>query len=87
MDAHYALVADKEKAYKVATDQIKKLAMQQFRDGDEKVAIKGQTYSWEVSRSSTTKIDKDAMKADGILEKYTTTEDTYRLSPKVIKED
>lgn len=87
LDAHYALVADKEKAYKVATDQIKKLAMQQFRDSDKKVAIKGQTYSWEVSRSSTTKIDKDAMKADGILEKYTTTEDTYRLSPKVIKED
>lgn len=87
LDAHYALVADKEKAYKMATDQIKKLAMQQFRDGDKKVAIKGQTYSWEVIRSSTTKIDKDAMKADVILEKYTTTEDTYRLSPKIIKED
>ena len=87
LDAHYALVAEEEKAYKLATDKIKKLAMQQFRDGDKKVSIKGQTYAWEVSRSSTTKIDKDAMKADGVLEKYTTTEETYRLSPKIIKED
>lgn len=87
LDAHYALVAEEERAYKLATDKIKKLAMQQFRDGDKKVAIKGQTYAWEVSRSSTTKIDKDAMKADGVLEKYTTTEETYRLSPKIIKED
>ena len=42
--------------------------------------------NWEVSRTSTTKIDKDAMKADGILAKYTTTEDSYRISPKALKE-
>ena len=70
----------------MATEQIKKFAIQQFRDGDKKVSIAGSSYTWEVSRSSTSKIDKDAMKADGVLEKYTTTEDTYRLSPKIIKE-
>lgn len=87
LDAHAAVVAENEKAYKAATDKIKRLAIQQFRDGDKKVAIKGQAYSWEVSRSSTTKIDKDAMKADGVLKRYSITEDTYRLSPKIIKED
>ena len=85
LDAHAAEVAEDEKRYKVVTDMLKKLAIAQFRDGDKKVSIAGSSYTWEVSRSSTSKIDKDAMKADGVLEKYTTTEDTYRLSPKALK--
>lgn len=87
LDAHAAEVAENEKRYKVLTDMIKKAAIAQFRDGDKKVSIAGSAYNWEVSRTSTTKIDKDAMKADGILAKYTTTEDSYRISPKIIKED
>ena len=79
-------IPDMEKRYKVVTDMIKKAAIAQFRDGDKKVSIAGSTYNWEVSRTSTTKIDKDAMKADGILAKYTTTEDSYRISPKALKE-
>ena len=80
-------IPDMEKRYKVVTDMIKKAAIAQFRDGDKKVSIAGSAYNWEVSRTSTTKIDKDAMKADGILAKYTTIEDSYRISPKIIKED
>jgi len=87
LDAHAAEVAEDEKRYKVLTDMIKKAAIAQFRDGDKKVSIAGSAYNWEVSRTSTTKIDKDAMKADGVLAKYTTTEDSYRISPKIIKED
>lgn len=87
LDAHAAEVSEDEKRYKVLTDMIKKAAIAQFRDGDKKVSIAGSAYNWEVSRTSTTKIDKDAMKADGILAKYTTTEDSYRISPKIIKED
>lgn len=87
LDAHATEVAEDEKRYKVLTDMIKKAAIAQFRDGDKKVSIAGSAYNWEVSRTSTTKIDKDAMKADGILEKYTTTEDSYRISPKILKED
>ena len=87
LDAHAAEVAEDEKRYKVLTDMIKKAAIAQFRDGDKKVSIAGSAYNWEVSRTSTSKIDKEAMKADGILAKYTTTEDSYRISPKSIKED
>lgn len=79
-------IPDMEKRYKVLIDMIKKAAIAQFRDGDKKVSIAGSAYNWEVSRTSTTKIDKDAMKADGILAKYTTTEDSYRISPKALKE-
>lgn len=86
LDAHAAEVAEDEKRYKVLIDMIKKAAIAQFRDGDKKVSIAGSAYNWEVSRTSTSKIDKDAMKADGILAKYTTTEDSYRISPKALKE-
>lgn len=86
LDAHAAEVAEDEKRYKVLTDMIKKAAISQFRDGDKKVSIAGSAYNWEVSRTSTSKIDRDAMKADGILAKYTTTEDSYRISPKALKE-
>lgn len=86
LDAHAAEVSEDEKRYKVLTDMIKKAAIAQFRDGDKKVSIAGSAYNWEVSRTSTSKIDKDAMKADGILAKYTTTEDSYRISPKAMKE-
>lgn len=82
LDAHAAEVAEDEKRYKLLTDMIKKAAIKQFRDGDKKVSIAGAAYNWEVSRTSTAKIDKEAMKADGVLEKYSITEDTYRLSPK-----
>lgn len=50
------------------------------------MSIAGTAYTWEVSKSTTTKINKDAMKADGVLDKYSTTEDSYRLLPKAIKE-
>lgn len=86
LDAHAAEVAEDEKRYKVLTDMIKQAAIAQFRDGDKKVPIAGSAYNWEVSRISTTKIDKEAMKADGILAKYTITEDSYRISPKALKE-
>lgn len=87
LDAHAAEVAAEEKRYKIVTDMIKKAAMSQFRDGDKKVSIPGKTFAWEVSRSATTKINKDAMKADGVLEKYSYTEDTYKLLPKAVEEE
>jgi len=82
-----ATIAEDEKRYKTLVDMIKKSAISRFREGDKKVSIAGAAYTWEVSRTSTVKIDKDAMKADGVLEKYSTTEDSYRITPKIIKED
>ena len=87
LDAHAAEVAAEEKRYKIVTDMIKKAAVSQFRDGDKKVSIPGKAFAWEVSRSATTKINKDAMKADGVLEKYSYTEDTYKLLPKAVEEE
>lgn len=75
-------ISDKEKRLKQINDIIKDHAIGQFREGDKKVEVKGSTYCWTVSRSSTTSIDKDALKADGLLEKYSKKTDSYRLSVK-----
>lgn len=82
LDEVAASTADKEKRLKTINDIIKEHAMSQFRDGDKKVEVKGSAYCWTVSRSSTTSIDKDALKADGLLDKYSKKSETYRLTVK-----
>ena len=87
LEAVYASVADKEKQLKAVTDQIKKYAQGQFRDGDTKVSIRGGRYEWVLSKSDTTELDKESLEADGLLEKYTKTKTSYRLTTSEIKED
>ena len=82
-----ATVADKEKRLKVVTEQIKKYALEQFRDGDTKVSIPGQRIEFVLSKSETTELDKKALEADGLLEKYTKSKTNYRLTKTTIKED
>jgi len=73
-------IAEKDKRLKVVTDLIKQNLMAQFRDGDKKVTVIGKLYEWIVSRADTTEIDKDALKADGLLDKYTKTKISYRIT-------
>lgn len=76
-----------EKRLKVVTDIIKQYALAQFRDGDKKVSIRGEKYEWNVSRSETSEIDKDGLKADGLLAKYTRAKVSYRITTKAIEEE
>jgi predicted phage-related endonuclease len=82
LDEAAAKVADKEKRLKEINDVLKEHAMTQFRDGDKKVEIKGSRYTWAVSRSETSTVDKDALKADGLLDKYTKKSTQYRMTVK-----
>lgn len=72
-------ISDKEKKLKVLNDTIKEHALSKFREGDKKVEIKGGTYVWTVSKTETTSIDKDALTADGLLDKYTKKTESYRM--------
>ena len=87
IDEITSTVAEKEKRLKVINDLIKKYALDQFRDGDKKVSIKGQRYEWVLSKTSTTELDKESLKADGLLEKYSKEKINYRLTTSEIKED
>lgn len=83
-----ATVADKEKRLKTLEDIIKEQAMKSFRDGDKSVALKSKRYVWAVSRTERKDIDKDALKADGLLDKYSTKSVvTYRLTNKPVEEE
>lgn len=72
-------ISDKEKRLKVLNDTIKENALSKFRKGDKKVEIKGGTYVWTVSKTETISIDKDALTADGLLDKYTKKTESYRM--------
>lgn len=83
-----ATVADKEKRLKTLKDIIKEQAMKSFRDGDKSVALRSKRYVWAVSRTERKDIDKDALKADGLLDKYSTKSVvTYRLTNKPVEEE
>lgn len=82
VDSAIAAIADKEKRLKTINDVIKEHAIKQFRDGDKKVEVKGGKYVWSISRSEVRSVDKDALKADGLLEKYEKTFTQYRMTVK-----
>lgn len=87
IDAHEAEIKEKTDRLKKLKERIKKSAVEQFRDGDKKVEIKGKTFIWTVSKEVRTGIDKDALVNDGLYEKYSKESITYKIQPKKIKED
>lgn len=91
IDKVSATISDKEKRLKKINDLLKEHAMKQFRPGDKKVELKGQSYVWTLSRNEKEKttVNEDALKKDGLYEKYiiTTTDTSYRMTVGEIKED
>ena len=78
---------EKQKALKSILECVKNYALAQFREGDTKVSIRGNRYEWVVSKQISTDLDKDALKADGLYEKYTKSKTNYMLTTSEIKED
>lgn len=84
LEAVYASVAEDEKQLKAITDQIKKCLTGAFRPNDIAVERKGGQYVWSVTRHESDDIDKVALKADGLLEKYSRKKETFRINTKSI---
>ena len=80
-------IAAKEKELKTILEEIKKLALVQFREGDTRVSMRSDKYEWVLSKTASTEIDKNALEEDGLLEKYTKSKTSYRLTTSEIKED
>jgi predicted phage-related endonuclease len=87
IDAVKTLVADDEKRLKKVLDMIKDLSVDQFRDGDADVVVSGRKYDFVTSKSLSMSVDKDQMLKDGILDKYTTSKESYTLRKKERKAD
>jgi predicted phage-related endonuclease len=84
LETVYASVADKEKRLKTVTEQIKKTLVGAFRPHDIAVEHKGGQYIWSVSKSESSEVDKAALEADGLLEKYSKEKVTFRINTKSI---
>lgn len=86
-----ATVKDKEKRLKKINEIIKEHATKQFRPGDKKVEVKGSSYVWSLARTDKEVVsyNDEALKADGVYEKYTTTntDTSYRMTVSAIKEE
>ena len=76
IDEKKAEVKGSEKRLSVLKDIIKQYALKNMRPGDKAVKVGG----WKLDTISRKEVDKDAMKRDGILEKYIKTKEEYRLS-------
>jgi predicted phage-related endonuclease len=82
IDKTLATIAESEKRLKELNEMLKEHALTQFRDGDKKVELKGTTYTWAISRSETATIDKEALKTDGLLDKYLKKSEQFRMTVK-----
>ena len=78
---------ESEKRLKKVNEQIKNYALEQFREGDTKVSIKGKKYEFVLSKTSSSEIDKELLEVDGLLDKYTKAKTSYRLTTNIIEED
>ena len=84
LETVYASVADKEKQLKAVTEQIKKSLVGAFTPHAICVEHKGSKYIWSVSKTTSSELDKDAMQADGVLQKYLKLKETFRINTKSI---
>ena len=84
LETVYASVADKEKRLKAVTDQIKQRLTDAFTPHAIAVEHKGSKYVWSVSKTTSSELDKDAMQADGVLQKYLKLKETFRMTTKSI---
>lgn len=90
MDANAKAIDKKKKRLEAIKKQVKEYMMTQFKDGQTKVETKGESYVWSVSRSDSTKLDEEKLKADGLYDKYAKSEPSYRITvskPDKKKED
>jgi predicted phage-related endonuclease len=80
IDTVKASIKGDEKRLKELTESIKAYCSKQFRDGDNKVEIEGNDYVFTLSRSERLTIDEDALKADGLYDKYAVSTETFRFT-------
>lgn len=74
--------AKAEKRLKEITNIFKEYGTEQLVDGLEKMQITGGRYTWTVSKTEGTELDKKALEADGLMEKYSIPKTTYRITVK-----
>lgn len=89
VDRAEAKIKEKKDRLKEIDDLVKKRMIQDFRDGDKNVEMKGTGYIWNVRRDKGTKFDKKRFENEhpGMLTDYETETTKYVLTKTAIEED
>lgn len=69
-----------EKELKKQKETLKNYLQKQFKESDKKVELIGDNYVFTVNKKTSEGVDKEALKADGLLKKYTTLSTSYALT-------
>lgn len=86
LETVYAQIADSEKRLKELEGLIREAAVEQLSEDVDTITLTGQKYVWTLKKSVSTKIDKDRLKEDGLLDDYTVQDESYRLTCKGVKQ-
>lgn len=81
-------IADKKKRLKDIEDAVKESMKNQFRDGDKKVEIATNKFTWTLAKSQRSSIDTKALKEDlpEVAKKYTKVSEVYTLKTAEVEE-
>lgn len=75
-----------EKRLKNIKEQVKAKTIEMITDDQDKVTLHGTSHDWNLTKTTSMKVDEDLMKADGIYEKYVAPATSYKFSTSLIKE-
>ncbi len=88
IDLAEAKLEDKRKRLKEIDDTVKKYMSGQFRDGDKKVEIAGNKYTWTLSKSERSSVDSTRLKKEKpeIFSEYSKKTEVLSLKKSLIEE-
>jgi predicted phage-related endonuclease len=82
-----ARISDKKKRLKEIDDQVKKYMSNQFRDGDKKVEVATNKYTWTLTKSERNSLDSTTLKKElpDVFSKYIKKTEVYSLKKSMIE--
>ena len=87
LDKYSAITKPIEDRMKILKDAMRTEALDMLDSGTDKVVYAGASYGFTVSKVTTSKVDTEALKADGLYEKYVVPSISYKITIKRVKEN
>lgn len=87
VERHDAKIAGKRERLKLINDQVKQYMSEKFRDGDNKVEIATDRYTWTLSQSDRASVDSAALKKAGLYDQYVKRSTVLTLKKTIIEEE
>lgn len=87
IDAEESRLKQKKDRLKLLTDRFKQEAISRFGADDKYVTLTGERYQWKMTKYMTCKLDEKRLKADGLYDRYATSDTSYKMTSSRIEEE